>query len=161
MRVIRFPRATLAGAAIILIVGLWPATQLGSEFMPPLDEGDLMYMPTTYPGVSIDKAREILQHTDKMIRTVPEVKSVFGKIGRAETATDPAPLTMIETVIQLKPREEWRAGMTPEGLRAEFDRHRPVSGFDQCLGHADKDPNRHAGDRHQDACWYQSGGAGS
>ena len=114
--VIRFPRATLALAAAILVVGLWPATQLGSEFMPPLDEGDLMYMPTTYPGVSIDKAREILQHTDKMIRQVPEVKRVFGKIGRAETATDPAPLTMIETVIQLKPREEWRAGMTPERI---------------------------------------------
>lgn len=120
--VIRFPRTTLVGAALILVVGLWPATQLGSEFMPPLDEGDLMYMPTTYPGVSIDKAREILQQTDRMIRTVPEVKSVFGKIGRAETATDPAPLTMIETVIQFKPREEWREGMTPEGLRAELDR---------------------------------------
>jgi Cu(I)/Ag(I) efflux system membrane protein CusA/SilA len=109
-------------AAVILFVGLWPATRLGSEFMPPLDEGDLMYMPTTYPGISVDKAREILQHTDKMILTVPEVKRVFGKIGRAETATDPAPLTMIETVIQLKPREEWREGMTPEGLRAELDR---------------------------------------
>jgi len=121
-RVIRFPKATLAGAAAILVVGLWPATQLGSEFMPPLDEGDLMYMPTTYPGVSIDKAREILQHTDKLISSVPEVKRVFGKIGRAETATDPAPLTMIETVIQLKPRDEWRDGMTPESLRAEFDR---------------------------------------
>jgi Cu(I)/Ag(I) efflux system membrane protein CusA/SilA len=120
--VIRFPKATLVAAALILVIGLWPATQLGSEFMPPLDEGDLMYMPTTYPGVSIDKAREILQQTDKMIRTVPEVKSVFGKIGRAETATDPAPLTMIETVIQLKPHEEWRDGMTAEGLRAEFDR---------------------------------------
>ena len=120
--VIRFPKATLAVAALILIVGLWPATRLGSEFMPPLDEGDLMYMPTTYPGVSIDKAREMLQHTDRMIMQVPEVKSVFGKIGRAETATDPAPLTMIETVIQLKPRDEWREGMTPEGLRAELDR---------------------------------------
>ncbi|MDH5621077.1 MAG: CusA/CzcA family heavy metal efflux RND transporter, partial [Gammaproteobacteria bacterium] len=120
--VIRFPKATLVAAALILIVGLWPATQLGSEFMPPLDEGDLLYMPTTYPGVSIDKAREILQQTDKMIRTVPEVKSVFGKIGRADTATDPAPLTMIETVIQLKPHDEWREGMTAEGLRAEFDR---------------------------------------
>ena len=120
--VIRFPRATLALAAAILVVGLWPATRLGSEFMPPLDEGDLMYMPTTYPGVSVDKAREILQHTNKMIRQVPEVKRVFGKIGRAETATDPAPLTMIETVIQLQPREEWRAGMTPEKLRAELDR---------------------------------------
>ncbi len=119
--VIRAPKATLVVSALILVVGLWPATRLGSEFMPPLDEGDLMYMPTTYPGVSIDKAREILQQTDKMIRAVPEVKQVFGKIGRAETATDPAPLTMIETVIQLKPREEWREGMTPEGLRAELD----------------------------------------
>jgi len=120
--VIRFPKATLGFAAAVLIIGLWPATQLGSEFMPPLDEGDIMYMPTTYPGVSIDKAREILQVTDKMIMKVPEVKRVFGKIGRAETATDPAPLTMIETVIQLKPREEWREGMTPERLRAELDR---------------------------------------
>ncbi len=120
--VIRAPRTTLVGAALILVVGLWPATKLGSEFMPPLDEGDLMYMPTTYPGVSVDKAREMLQHTDRMIRQVPEVQRVFGKIGRAETATDPAPLTMIETVIQLKPREEWRDGMTPEKLRAELDR---------------------------------------
>jgi len=120
--VIRHPRLVLAGSAVILVVGLWPATKLGSEFMPPLDEGDLMYMPTTYPGVSVGKAREILQHTDKMIMQVPEVKRVFGKIGRAETATDPAPMTMIETVIQLKPREEWRDGMTPEGLRAELDR---------------------------------------
>jgi Cu(I)/Ag(I) efflux system membrane protein CusA/SilA len=120
--VIRSPRGTLAAAAIILLIGLWPATRLGSEFMPPLDEGDLMYMPTTYPGVSIDKAREILQHTDRMISKVPEVKQVFGKIGRAETATDPAPLTMIETVIQLKPRLEWRDGMTPEKLRAELDK---------------------------------------
>ena len=120
--VIRSPRGTLVLAAIILVIGLWPVTRLGSEFMPPLDEGDLMYMPTTYPGVSIDKARELLQHTDRMIRKVPEVKSVFGKIGRAETATDPAPLTMIETVIQLKPREDWRDGMTPEKLRAELDK---------------------------------------
>ena len=120
--VIRFPRMTLVAALVILVVGLWPATKLGSEFMPPLDEGDLMYMPTTYPGISIDKAREILQHTDKLISSVPEVKSVFGKIGRAETATDPAPLTMIETVIQLKPREEWREGLTPDSLRAEFDK---------------------------------------
>ena len=120
--VIQFPKVTLAIAAVILVVGLWPATKLGSEFMPPLDEGDIMYMPTTYPGISIDKAREILQNTDKMIMAVPEVKRVFGKIGRAETATDPAPLTMIETVVQLKPREEWREGMTPEGLRAELDR---------------------------------------
>ncbi len=120
--VIRHPKGTLLLAGVVLLTGLWPASRLGSEFMPPLDEGDLMYMPTTYPGVSIDKAREILQHTDKLIMEVPEVKRVFGKIGRAETATDPAPLTMIETVIQLKPREEWRPGMTPEGIRAELDR---------------------------------------
>ncbi|MCH7854926.1 MAG: efflux RND transporter permease subunit [Proteobacteria bacterium] len=120
--IIRFPKATLAGAAAILIVGLWPATQLGSEFMPPLDEGDLMYMPTTYPGISIGKAREILQQTDKLIRTLPEVKRVFGKIGRAETATDPAPLTMIETIIQFKPRDQWREGMTADDLRDELDK---------------------------------------
>ncbi|HNP64672.1 MAG TPA: efflux RND transporter permease subunit [Woeseiaceae bacterium] len=120
--VLRFPKATLAMGAVVLLLGLWPASQLGSEFMPALDEGDIMYMPTTYPGVSIDKAREILQVTNKMIRAVPEVKQVFGKIGRAETATDPAPLTMIETVIQLKPREEWRDGMTSEQLRTELNR---------------------------------------
>jgi Cu(I)/Ag(I) efflux system membrane protein CusA/SilA len=127
--VIRHPKMTLAVALAVLVVGLWPATRLGSEFMPPLDEGDLMYMPTTYPGVSIDKARELLQQTDKMIRAVPEVRQVFGKIGRAETATDPAPLTMIETVIQLKPQDEWRPGMTPEALRAELDRTVRVPGL--------------------------------
>jgi Cu(I)/Ag(I) efflux system membrane protein CusA/SilA len=127
--VIRRPRATLLLAVLILPIGLWPATRLGSEFMPPLDEGDLMYMPTTYPGVSIDKAREILQVTNKLIMTVPEVKQAFGKIGRAETATDPAPLTMIETVIQLKPREEWRSGVTPDSIRAELDRVVKISGL--------------------------------
>ncbi len=121
-KVIAWPKATLALAAIVLIFGLWPVSRLGSEFMPALDEGDLMYMPTTYPGVSVDKAREMLQVTDRMIMSIPEVKRVFGKIGRADTATDPAPLTMIETVIQLKPRDEWRPGMTPESLRDELDR---------------------------------------
>jgi len=119
--VIRFPKTTLVSAAAIVVVGMWPITQLGSEFMPPLDEGDLLYMPSSYPGISIDKAREILQQTNKLIKTVPEVKTVFGKIGRADTATDPAPLTMVETVIQFKPREEWREGMTAEGLRDELD----------------------------------------
>ncbi len=118
---LRAPVTMLVAAVAITVVGLWPATQLGSEFMPDLDEGDLMYMPTTFPGVSIGKAQELLQQTDKLIATVPEVERVFGKIGRAETATDPAPLTMIETTIQLKPREEWRPGMTTEKLTRELD----------------------------------------
>ena len=116
-----FPKSVLLMAVLVMAVGLWPATKLGSEFMPPLDEGDLMYMPTTYAGVSIGKAREILQQTDKLIKTIPEVISVFGKVGRAETATDPAPLTMIETFIQLKPKDQWRAGVTTDSLRQELD----------------------------------------
>ncbi len=120
--VLRFPKSILWVSLIVIVVGLWPATQLGTEFMPDLDEGDLMYMPTTFPGLSVGKAQELLQQTDKLIRTVPEVKRVFGKVGRADTATDPAPLTMIETTIQLKPRNEWRPGMTPEKLRRELDR---------------------------------------
>lgn len=119
--VLRFPKATLVLALIVTLVGFWPVNKIGSEFIPNLDEGDLMYMPTTYPGLSIGKAREILQQTDKLIATVPEVENVFGKIGRAETATDPAPLTMIETFIQLKPKEEWREGMTTQKLIKELD----------------------------------------
>ncbi len=119
--VLKFPKITLLGALIVLAVGLWPLDKIGSEFIPPLDEGDLMYMPTTYPGISIGKARQLLQQMDKLIYTVPEVKTVFGKVGRAETATDPAPLTMIETFIQLKPRDQWREGLTPEGLIKELD----------------------------------------
>ncbi|TMN33693.1 CusA/CzcA family heavy metal efflux RND transporter [Pseudoalteromonas sp. S2755] len=121
-QVLRFPKLTLLAAAVVTFVGFYPMDKIGSEFIPPLDEGDLMYMPTTYPSISIGKAREILQQTDKLIATVPEVKNVFGKIGRAETATDPAPLTMIETFIQLKPKEQWRAGMTTEKLKAELDK---------------------------------------
>ncbi len=114
-------KTVLVGALILLMLGAWPVTRLGSEFMPPLDEGDLMYMPTTYAGISIGKARQLLQQTDKLISTVPEVETVFGKVGRAETATDPAPLTMIETFVKLKPREQWRPGLTPEALRQELD----------------------------------------
>ncbi|MFC6673784.1 efflux RND transporter permease subunit [Marinobacterium aestuariivivens] len=119
--VLHFPKTTLLLAALAVAVGLWPASRLGSEFMPPLDEGDLMYMPTTYAAVSIEEARRILQRTDRLIRTLPEVKTVFGKIGRADTATDPAPLTMIETFIQLQPKDSWRPGMTAERLRRELD----------------------------------------
>ncbi|WP_448212436.1 efflux RND transporter permease subunit [Colwellia sp. MEBiC06753] len=120
--VLTYPKATIVAALVITWVGFSPLDKIGSEFIPPLDEGDLMYMPTTYPGISIGKARELLQQTDKLIRTVPEVQSVFGKVGRAETATDPAPLTMIETFIQLKPKSEWRDGVTTESLKQEFDK---------------------------------------
>ncbi|MDB2356311.1 efflux RND transporter permease subunit [Pseudoalteromonas sp.] len=119
--VLRFPKMTLLLALVVAIIGFYPVNKIGSEFIPPLDEGDLMYMPTTYPGLSIGKAREILQQTDKLIATVPEVLTVFGKVGRAETATDPAPLTMIETFIQLKPKDQWREGMTLAKLKKELD----------------------------------------
>jgi len=119
--VLRKPMKILVAGIIVTVVGIWPVTQLGGEFMPTLDEGDLLYMPSSFPAVSIGKAGEILQQTDKLIRTVPEVESVFGKVGRADTATDPAPLTMIETTIRLKPREEWREGMTLDDLKRELN----------------------------------------
>ena len=119
--VLKAPKTTLLLALVLAAIGFYPVNKIGSEFIPPLDEGDLMYMPTTYPGISIGKAREILQQTDKLIASVPEVESVFGKVGRADTATDPAPLTMIETFIQLKPKSQWREGMTTEKLKKELD----------------------------------------
>lgn len=118
---IKFPKSMIALALVLMASALYPSSKLGSEFIPPLDEGDLMYMPTTYPGISIGKARQLLQQTNKLIKTVPEVHSVWGKIGRAETATDPAPLSMIETVIQFKPRSQWREGVTKASLRKELD----------------------------------------
>ncbi|WP_372880591.1 efflux RND transporter permease subunit [Psychromonas sp.] len=118
---LRFPKLLISMALLLLIVGFYPVSKIGSEFIPPLDEGDLMYMPTTYPGISIGKARELLQQTNKLIKTVPEVHTVWGKIGRAESATDPAPLTMIETVIQFKPKDQWRAGMNKEKIKQELD----------------------------------------
>ena len=118
--VTRHPWVAVLLSAALALTAIWPAAQLGSEFMPPLDEGDWMYMPTTRPGLSIGKARELLQQTDKLIKSVPEVDTVFGKIGRAETATDPAPLTMIETTITFKPESEWRPGMTLEAIRDEI-----------------------------------------
>jgi Cu(I)/Ag(I) efflux system membrane protein CusA/SilA len=127
--VLHHPKSTVLATLFIAVIGFYPINKLGSEFIPPLDEGDLMYMPTTYAGLSIGKARELLQQTDKLIATVPEVKRVFGKIGRAETATDPAPLTMIETFIQLKPQDEWRVGMTTKKLRAELDKLVQIPGL--------------------------------
>ncbi|RMF61834.1 MAG: efflux RND transporter permease subunit [Bacteroidetes bacterium] len=119
--VLRFRWTTLGVALVVLVATVYPLQRLGSEFMPPLNEGDLLYMPTTDPGISITKARELLQQTDKIIKQFPEVESVFGKVGRAESATDPAPLSMMETTIRLKPEDQWRPGMTPERLVQEMD----------------------------------------
>ncbi|WP_336967235.1 efflux RND transporter permease subunit [Brevundimonas aurantiaca] len=127
--VLRHPRKTLVAALLVFATTAWPLSQLGGEFMPAMDEGDLLYMPTAQPGLSAAKAAELLQQTDRMIRTVPEVATVFGKAGRAETATDPAPLEMFETIIQFKPRDAWRPGMTPEKLVEELDRAVQVPGL--------------------------------
>jgi Cu(I)/Ag(I) efflux system membrane protein CusA/SilA len=127
--VLRFPRITLALAAVVLLLSLIPLMRLGSEFMPPLEEGTLLYMPSALPGLSAGKASQLLQQTDRMLKTVPEVEHVFGKAGRAETATDPAPLEMFETTITFKPRSQWRPGMTPEKLRQELNRAVNVPGL--------------------------------
>ncbi|MFO1292714.1 MAG: efflux RND transporter permease subunit [Rubrivivax sp.] len=127
--VLAWPRTTLVAAALVLATTAWPLARLGGEFLPALDEGDLLYMPSALPGLSAQKAAELLQQSDRMIRTVPEVARVFGKAGRAETATDPAPLEMFETTIQLKPQAQWRAGMTPEKIVEELDRAVRIPGL--------------------------------
>jgi Cu(I)/Ag(I) efflux system membrane protein CusA/SilA len=127
--VLRFPKTTLAVAALLMALTALPVTRLGAEFMPPLDEGDLLYMPSALPGLSVSKAGELLQQTDRLIKTVPEVARVFGKAGRADTATDPAPLEMFETTIQFKPRDQWRPGMTPDQLVEALDRAVKVPGL--------------------------------
>jgi len=127
--VLSWPKLTLAGAAVVLVLSLWPLQHIGGEFMPRLDEGDLLYMPSALPGLSAGKAAELLQQTDRLIKTVPEVVSVYGKAGRAETATDPAPMEMFETTIQFKPRDQWRAGMTQDKLIEELDRIVKVPGL--------------------------------
>ena len=127
--VLVWPKATLAIAAVLLATTAWPLSQLGGEFLPPLDEGDLLYMPSALPGLSTQKAAELLQLTNRMIKTVPEVARVFGKAGRAETATDPAPIEMFETTIQLKPQNEWRPGMTPEKIVEALDQAVKVPGL--------------------------------
>jgi Cu(I)/Ag(I) efflux system membrane protein CusA/SilA len=127
--VLRAPKLTLALAGVVLVASLWPLQHIGGEFMPRLDEGDLLYMPSALPGLSAGKAAELLQQTDRLIKTVPEVASVYGKAGRAETATDPAPLEMFETTIQFKPKSEWRPGMTQDKLVDELDRIVKVPGL--------------------------------
>lgn len=120
--VLKHPQKVLVVAVLILFSTLWPLSRLGGEFLPRIDEGDLLYMPSTLSGISSGEAARLLQTTDKLIMTVPEVKRVFGKVGRAETATDPAPMEMLETTVQLKPESEWRAGMTMDGIIDELDR---------------------------------------
>ncbi|MEP6968959.1 MAG: efflux RND transporter permease subunit [Betaproteobacteria bacterium] len=127
--VLRWPKLTLCVAAVALVASMWPLQHIGGEFMPRLDEGDLLYMPSALPGLSASKAGELLQQTDRLIKTVPEVASVYGKAGRAETATDPAPMEMFETTIQFKPRDQWRAGMTQDKLVEELDRVVQVPGL--------------------------------
>ncbi len=127
--VLRHPRLTLGLSGLLLVLTLIPYSRIGSEFMPPLEEGTLLYMPTALPGLSADKARQLLQLSDRMIKTVPEVAHVFGKAGRADTATDPAPIEMFETTVTFKPRDQWRPGMTPEELRAELDAAVKVPGL--------------------------------
>ena len=127
--VLRSPKVTLAVAGLVLATSIWPLMNIGGEFMPRLDEGDLLYMPSALPGLSAGKAAELLQQTDRLIKTVPEVASVYGKAGRAETATDPAPLEMFETTIQFRPREQWRAGMTTDKLVDELDQIVKVPGL--------------------------------
>ncbi|MBL5929595.1 efflux RND transporter permease subunit [Lelliottia amnigena] len=128
-KVLAFPKTTLTLALLLLLVTLWPLSRLGSEFMPPLDEGDLLYMPSTLPGISAREASRLLQQTDRLIKSVPEVASVFGKAGRADSATDPAPLTMLETTIHFVPRDRWRPGMTPAKLVEELDKVVSVPGI--------------------------------
>lgn len=128
-RVLVRPKTTLVVAVLVFLTTAWPLSHLGGEFLPPLDEGDLLYMPSALPGLSSQKAGELLQKTDRLIKTLPEVEQVFGKAGRARTATDPAPLTMFETTIRFKPRDQWREGMTPEKLVEELDRTVKVPGL--------------------------------
>ena len=127
--VLSHPKTTLGLATLVLLATAWPLARLGSEFMPPLDEGDLLYMPTALPGLAVGKASEVLQQTDRILKTFPEIRRVFGKIGRADTATDPAPLEMVETTVMLKPKSEWRPGMTTEKLIEEMDATLQIPGM--------------------------------
>ncbi len=188
--VLKWRKSVLLVALLLMLSIAWPLSKMGSEFMPPLYEGDLLYMPTTLPGISIGKARELLQQTDKIIKQFPEVEHVFGKVGRAETATDPAPLSMIETTIMLKPEDQWRKVPVPrfysdwpqwtawaqsplkwiwpeertisvEELKEQLNNAIQFPGPDQRLDDADQDAHRHALHRHQNPGGDQDHGAGS
>src|SRR5262249_13900164 len=126
--VLRWPRAVIAAAVLVLLSGGWALAHLGREFMPPLDEGTILYMPTTVPGIAITEARRLLQVQDRILAGFPEVERVFGKAGRADTATDPAPLSMMETTIVLKPRAQWPHPTSTEDLVARMDRALQIPG---------------------------------
>ena len=145
------PALTLSLAALVLLSALWPISRLGGEFLPALDEGDLLYMPSALPGLSAQKASELLQQTDRMIRTVPEVARVFGKAGRAETATDPAPLEMFETTVQFKPRDRVARGHDARKTGRGAGPRGAGAGTDQPVDTANPQPHRHAGHRHQES----------
>ena len=145
------PKQTLLLAVLVFATSLWPVSRIGGEFLPQMNEGDLLYMPSALPGLSAAEAGRLLQRTDRMIKTVPEVESVFGKAGRADSATDPAPLEMFETTIRFKPQNQWRPGMTPEKLRDELDcarGPRQTAGYERAFalrsGHRDRPPHRTA-----------------
>ena len=147
-------------ATVVVLSAILPLSGLESEFLPSIDEGTLLYMPTALPGMSAGKVEQLLQQTDRMIKTVPEVAHVFGKAGRADTATDPAPLEMFETTITFKPRAQWRRGMTMRSSKRNWIG--PCrSGTDQPVRLSDPQPNRHAGDRHQEPDRHQGIGLGS
>ena len=148
-RVLRAPKLTLLVAAVALVVSLWPLQHIGGEFMPRLDEGDLLYMPSALPRPVGRQGGGAAAADGRLIKTVPEVASVYGKAGRAETATDPAPMEMFETTIQFKPKDQWRPGMTQDKLVDELDRIVKVPGV-PTSGAADPQPDRHAGHRHQE-----------
>jgi copper/silver efflux system protein len=142
--VLRAKTLVILLALAILAVTIWPARQLGTEFMPNLNEGTLLYMPTTLPGISVTKAAELLQMQDRIIRSFPEVASVYGKAGRASTATDPAPSEMFETIVNLKPKEQWRAGVTVDSLIAEMDKALQFPGVSNAWTMPIKGAHRHA-----------------
>jgi len=147
--VLRFPKLAIGVAVILVAITVYPFSQLGSEFMPPINEGDLLYMPTTMPGISITEAKNILQQTDRIIRTFRRWKMSSAKAGRAETATDPAPLSMLETTIRLKDPKDWRSGVTMDGLIRQMERGGEISRALQLLGLSHQDPHRHAVHGHQ------------
>ena len=153
--VLRAKTLTILLALVALGATVWPARQLGSEFMPDLNEGTLMYMPTTLPGLSVTKAAELLQTQDRIIKSFPEVASVYGKAGRAATATDPAPTEMFETIINLKPKSEWRPGVTLDEPQGRDGPGAAVPRRLERLDDADPGPHRHALDRHPHAGRHQ------